>query len=243
MLFVLIIAKGWPITKQEIFSKTMLVIIWSSYTLIKMILFIWIKVFLSTLYVSLIYLYFFKKDSMNVIEEVDEYHTIPGWISLGFRIILMLWFLHELRHTMMLEQDPRKLKFYLHFGAGMLVWFVHLPLVVMVALQIDLIWRYKIIIGMFSYCNFILLNLFIFFKLGFSSAADVLAYAIITRLMWQTKKHKFFNHEVDNDLNEDLEYYDENLISNSETYKFSNANLRSKLSYDNHISDVNTIKA
>lgn len=84
---------------------------------------------------------------MNTVEEVDEYHTLPGWISLGFRIILMIWFLHELRHTMMLEQDPRKLRFYLHFGAGILVWFVHLPLVVVVALQIDLLWRYKIIIG------------------------------------------------------------------------------------------------
>ena len=48
---------------------------------------------------------------------------------------------------MILEHDARKLRFYLHFGAGMLVWFVHLPLVAMVGLQIDLMWRYKIISG------------------------------------------------------------------------------------------------
>lgn len=59
----------------------------------------------------------------------------------------MLWFLFELRATMMVEQDQKRLKFYLHFGAGIMVWFVHLPLVAIVALQIDLIWRYKLIFG------------------------------------------------------------------------------------------------
>lgn len=44
MLFVIIIAKGCPISKPEIFSKTMLVLIWSLYTIIKIILFVWIKV-------------------------------------------------------------------------------------------------------------------------------------------------------------------------------------------------------
>lgn len=104
ILFVLMIAKGFPVSKSEMFSKSIIFVIWSVYTLIKILLYIWIK------------------DSLNFIEEVDEYHTLPGWISLGFRMLLMLWFLHELRHTMILEQDPRKLKFYLHFGAGMLVW-------------------------------------------------------------------------------------------------------------------------
>lgn len=129
MLFVLIIAKGWPFTKPETFSKTILLIMATIYIVINILLFIWMK------------------QSLNIIEEVDEFHTAPGWISIGFRIILMLWFIYELRHTMMLEQDSRRLKFYLHFGAGMLVWFVHLPLVAIVAIHIDLMWRCKIITG------------------------------------------------------------------------------------------------
>lgn len=204
MLFVLMIAKGYPITKQEIFSKTMLLIIWSIYTFIKIILYVWIK------------------RSLNFIEEVDEYHTVPGWISLGFRIILMIWFLHELRHTMVLEHDSRKLRFYLHFGAGMLVWFVHLPLVAMVAMQIDLLWRYKIISG-------------------FSSAADIVAFAIVTRLMYQMKYNQFSSHHHDQsevEYNDDLDYYDEvhENCTNSETIQFSKAaKFRSThiLQYDN----------
>lgn len=103
---------------------------------------------MATIYIVInILLFIWMKNSLNMIEEVDEFHTVPGWISLGFRIVLMLWFIYELRHTMMLEQDSRRLKFYLHFGAGMLVWFVHLPLVAMVAIHIDLMWRCKIITG------------------------------------------------------------------------------------------------
>lgn len=207
ILFVLMIAKGWPISKLEMFSKTMLLTIWAAYTLIKILLYIWVK------------------DSLNYIEEVDEYHTWPGWISLGFRMLLMFWFLHELRHTMILEQDPRKLKFYLHFGAGILVWFIHLVLVAMVCIQIDLLWRYKIITG-------------------FSAAADIFAYAIVTRLMLQTRHNLFLSHESDIDFNDDLDYYDDH-STNSETYTFTKANYRTgKHSYDNDIScDINAIKS
>lgn len=151
ILFVLMIAKGFNISKsKEMFSKTIILAIWSLYTLIKILLYIWVK------------------DSLNYIEEVDEYHTLPGWLGLGFRMLLMLWFLHELRHTMILEQDPRKLKFYLHFGAGMLVWFIHLVLVAMVCIQIDLLWRYKIITGLLPQMTWVgipffkLINLYCF---------------------------------------------------------------------------------
>src|SRR5690606_4994439 len=76
---------------------------------------------------------------------------------------------------------------------------------------------------------------------GFTSAADLLAYAMVTRLMWQTKNKKFLTHESELDFNDDLEYeYDENSIS--ETYKFTHANYRSKHTYDNHSCD-NAIKA
>ncbi|KAH9497822.1 hypothetical protein DERF_013778 [Dermatophagoides farinae] len=214
ILFVLVIAKGWPFTKPETFSKTLMIIMATIYIVINILLFIWMK------------------NSLNMIEEVDEFHTVPGWISLGFRIVLMLWFIYELRHTMMLEQDSRRLKFYLHFGAGMLVWFVHLPLVAMVAIHIDLMWRCKIITG-------------------FSSTADFLAFAILTRIMWTTNNKQFLipdNHIY----NEELEYYDDDdssfVVHQSETYKFSNANHHLKNSsskhfqYDNHhaVCDNNT---
>ena len=163
-----------------------------------------------------------------------------------------MWFLYELRLSMMLEQDQKRLKFYLHFGAGILVWFVHLPLVAMVALQIELMWRYKLISGQILFRLFF--NKFRFnqklnpkFKwmIGFSSAADFLAYAIVTHLMWPTRQnHHFLTHQNDIDYTEELDYYDDSSISNSETYNFTNSNFRGQrnhnnssngYSYDNHL--------
>ncbi|XP_054153042.1 uncharacterized protein LOC128951794 [Oppia nitens] len=201
ILFVMIIAKGWPVTKPEITAKPLIFVAWLLYIIIEIILFIWIR------------------KSLNTIEEIDEYHTFPGWISLGFRVILMMWFLYELRLSMMLEQDQRRLKFYLHFGAGILVWFVHLPLVAMVALQIELMWRYKLISG-------------------FSSAADFLAYAIVAHLMWPTRQnHHFLTHQSDIDYTEELEYYDDSTLTNSESFNFTNANYRDNHHHHHHQSN------
>ncbi|CAG2183362.1 unnamed protein product [Oppiella nova] len=96
----------------------------------------------------------------------------------------------------------------------------------MVALQIELMWRYKLISG-------------------FSSAADFLAYAIVTHLMWPTRQnHHFLTHQTDVDYTEELEYYDDSSISHSETFNFTNTNYRDNhhhnnrsngYSYDNHL--------
>ncbi|RWS04134.1 Integral membrane protein GPR180-like protein [Dinothrombium tinctorium] len=173
ILFVLIIAKGWPVTRSQVTAKPLLIVSWVVYIVIEIFLYIW------------------AKRSQDVIMEIDEYHTIPGWFSLGFRIILMIWFLFELRATMMLEQDQEKLRFYLHFGAGIMVWFVHLPIVAIIGLQISLMWRYKLI-------------------LGFSFGANFLAYAVVTHFMWPTRKsNRFLTHFVDSDYSEELDYYEE----------------------------------
>jgi len=131
---------------------------------------------------------------------------VPGWFSLIFRILLMLWFLCELRATMMLEQNQLRLRFYLHFGAGIMVWFVHLPIVAIIGLQISLMWRYKLI-------------------LGFSSAANFLAYVIVTHFMWPTKmSYYFLTHPMDSDFSqEELDYYDQEPTNESYNY-YSNPN-------------------
>ncbi|KAI1295335.1 putative integral membrane protein [Halotydeus destructor] len=187
ILFVLIIAKGWPITRSQITAKPLLVAAWLAYIVIELILFTW------------------TKRSLDTVNEIDEFHTFPGWISLVFRIILMLWFLCELRATMMLEQNQLRLRFYLHFGAGIMVWFVHLPIVAVIGLQISLMWRYKLI-------------------LGFSSAANFLAYAIVTHFMWPTKmSYRFLTHPIDSDFcQEELEYYDHDTGENLNCYNNPN---------------------
>nr|XP_037274267.1 LOW QUALITY PROTEIN: integral membrane protein GPR180-like [Rhipicephalus microplus] len=155
MLLLLLLAKGWAITRTELTWKPVLFCIWFVYSCIQILLYVW------------------NMTEVDVIEEIDEYQTYPGWISLCFRLVVTAWFLTELRSTMMDENDHRKLRFYLHFGAGLLCWFVYLPVVALIALQVSALWRQK-------------------FILGISSCADFLAYAIITHLLWPTRSQQYF---------------------------------------------------
>ncbi|RWS25709.1 Integral membrane protein GPR180-like protein [Leptotrombidium deliense] len=205
ILFVLIIAKGWPVTRSQVTAKPLLLISWVAYLAIEIVLYVW------------------AKRSEDIIMEIDEYHTVPGWFSLGFRIILMIWFLFELRATMMLEQDQQKLRFYLHFGAGIMVWFVHLPIVVIIGLQISLMWRYKLI-------------------LGFSFGANFLAYAVVTHFLWPTRQsNRFLTNYVDSDYSEELEYYEE--TQTDSLGRLTNQNLNvinghtNQFAYENQLHD------
>jgi len=81
------------------------------------------------------------------ISDIGEWQTWPGWLILVFRIAIMIWFLFELRETVVLERSKDKTRFYLHFGAGYLVWFVYLPIIAVICTQISSLWRYKTLIS------------------------------------------------------------------------------------------------
>lgn len=84
---------------------------------------------------------------MDIISDIDEYQTWPGWLVLACRTTMMLWFLWELRTTMKYEHSSQKLDFLLHFGASSLVWFIYLPIVAIVAVNVSPLWRYKLLLG------------------------------------------------------------------------------------------------
>ena len=84
---------------------------------------------------------------MDIIEDIDEYQTWPGWLMIVFRTLIMIWFLYELRTTMMYEHNTQKLNFLLHFGASSLVWFIYLPILAIIALHVSTLWRFKVLLG------------------------------------------------------------------------------------------------
>lgn len=84
---------------------------------------------------------------MDIIEDIDEYQTWPGWLILVLRCLIIVWFLLELRTTMRYEHNESKLNFFLHFGASALVWYIYLPIVALLALLIPPFWRYKLLLG------------------------------------------------------------------------------------------------
>ena len=93
-------------------------------------------------------------------------HT--GWLMLILRTVVMAWFLYCLRDTMSFEHQKSKLDFFLHFGAASLVWFIYLPIVALVALQVSVLWRRKLLLGTVYSANF-------------------LAYAVMAHLLWPTR--------------------------------------------------------
>lgn len=169
ILFVLIIAKGWPTTRPKVTAKPLVAIAWIAYLASEIILYNW------------------TKGSMSEADySYDRYLTVPGYISLGIRIIIMLWFLFELRATMMLEQDQQKLRFYLHFTIGIMVWFIYLPIVVIMRSQTSINSKY----------NFVYI---------FSLLVNLMAYSIMAHFLWPTKlTYHFLTQSTDSDYSENI---------------------------------------
>jgi len=69
MLLLLLLAMGWAITRQELSCKITLFSLWSAYTLLSCLLYVWMKT------------------EVDVIEDVEEYQTVPGIITVIMRII------------------------------------------------------------------------------------------------------------------------------------------------------------
>ncbi|CAB4060032.1 unnamed protein product [Lepeophtheirus salmonis] len=107
-LIILLLGMGWAITRQEITCKFILSTLWILYTLIH------------------VYLYFWKKYEIDIIQNIDEYQTIPGVIIIILRIGAMIYFLYALKDTM-LHEFNEELAF--------------------VAFQISALWRNKFLMG------------------------------------------------------------------------------------------------
>ncbi|KAH8394910.1 hypothetical protein KR222_010439, partial [Zaprionus bogoriensis] len=178
MLILLLLAKGWAVTRQQI-SRTgwiILMSIWVPYCAFHVFLYIWDRV--SDGYRIYEGTYDFTQfqrtlqTEVDIISDIDEYQTWPGWIVLILRTSFMMWFLYELRNTMKYEHSSKKLDFLLHLGASSLVWFIYLPIVAIVALQVSPMWRYKLLQGI-------------------TNSADCMAYCVMTGLLWPNRAGQY----------------------------------------------------
>nr|CAG4649218.1 EOG090X03T7 [Scapholeberis mucronata] len=172
MLLLLLLAKGWAITRKELSWRPLLFSVWAFYGLIHVLLYVW------------------DLTEIDVIDDVDAYQTWPGWLMLISRICIMAWFLFCLRATMAYEHQKSKLDFFLHFGAASLVWFIYLPIVALVALQVPVLWRTKLLLGIVHSANF-------------------LAYAVMAHLLWPTRSQQYFLLANEFDLGDELDEFDE----------------------------------
>ncbi|CAB3373975.1 Hypothetical predicted protein [Cloeon dipterum] len=172
MLLLLLLAKGWAITRIELTWKPLVFGIWMLYGVVHILLYVW------------------NTTEVDIIEDIDEYQTWPGWLILIFRTLIMGWFLLELRYTMLHEHNAQKLNFLLHFGASALVWFIYLPIIALIALQISSLYRFKLI-------------------LGITYSADALAYCVICHLLWPTRSEQYLLLADSGYLGDELDEFNE----------------------------------
>ncbi|KAK8748789.1 hypothetical protein OTU49_015993, partial [Cherax quadricarinatus] len=182
MMLLLLLAKGWAITRMMLSHRLLLFLLWGLYSIL------------------ILTLYFWNMMEVDVIEDIDEYQTWPGWLTLALRVLIMVWFLFELRNTMTYEHNSNKLHFFLHFGAASLVWFIYLPVVALIALQISPLWRYKLL-------------------LGFTYSADLLAHSFMTYMLWPERSEQYLLLAYEADLSNELDEFNEapHIINHSDS--------------------------
>ncbi|XP_060803710.1 transmembrane protein 145 [Amyelois transitella] len=154
MLLLLLLAKGWAVTRIELTHKPLVFGVWLAFGIVHILLYVW------------------NTTEVDIIEEIDEYQTWPGWLALALRVGIMAWFVLELRLTLRHEHHAPRLHFLLHFGASSLVWLVYLPLSALVALQVSPLWRSK-------------------FLLGITNSADCLSFCVMSHLLWPTRSEQY----------------------------------------------------
>jgi len=156
MLLLLLIAKGWAITSNYLTDKNFLVVVISLFLLAYIALFIWDNV---------------GRDPASTIYFYD---SVPGIIVICLRVVTLVWFLWYLWKTYQLETLPEKRKFYIYFGVVYVIWFVALPIIVIIAAALSPWVREKIVTGLT-----LSINSLAFLALGF--------------LLWPSRASEYFS--------------------------------------------------
>jgi GPR180/TMEM145, transmembrane domain len=135
----LLVAKGWAVTHNNITDKKFLLIAFCGFFVVYVALFIW------------------HKAGQDPAETLYMYETAPGIILACLRIVLLFWFLWCLRQSHMHESNPTKKKFYAVFGGFSTLWFLVLPGTVLIAAALAPWVRFKIVISLYvtGYCAFV----------------------------------------------------------------------------------------
>jgi hypothetical protein len=139
ILLVILIAKGWCISKTVIDDRFIVLIGLGVLSVLYLAMFIWVHAGLdpaSSLYV---------------------YQTAPGIIIIIARAICMLWFVWSIRNTYLEENNAAKRKFYIWFGVSYLVWFLVLPFITSIAAGLDPWVRQKTVMIMYVTFNTVFL--------------------------------------------------------------------------------------
>jgi hypothetical protein len=146
IFLLILIAKGWAITKNEITDKPIIIGTMAILAIVYLAMFIWDQV------------------GRSPASSVYIYDAGAGISMLVFRTLAMIWFIFCVFQTTREETNPNKRLFYFVFGGAYPVWFIMLPFIAIVASAIAAWDRFKIVQALYLVMNLI----------GFSAIAFLL---------------------------------------------------------------------
>ena len=109
----------------------------------------------------------------NPASTVYIYDSLPGYIILSIRMATLGWFMQCLKKTFSDEFDDGKRRFYIQFGTAYTLWFLYLPVVVIISATLDAWVRMKTVVALYSLMN-------------------AAAFASLVYMLWPTRAAKYF---------------------------------------------------
>jgi len=146
IFLLILIAKGWAISKNEITDKYIIIGTMAILSILYLSMFIWDQV------------------GRSAASSVYIYDAGAGISLLVFRTLAMFWFIFCVFQTTREETNPNKRLFYFVFAAAFSIWFIMLPFIAIIASAIAAWDRFKIVQALYLLMNF----------LGFSAIAFLL---------------------------------------------------------------------
>lgn len=137
MFLLILFAKGYAISKQQLTEKLILAIVFSILLVLYVAMFIWDYV------------------GRNPALTQYVYQSVPGILILLIRMGFLVWFGLQLIRTRREEKNDIKNKFYLQFGIFYAVWFLLLPLIVIIAAAVTAWVKMKLIFPLYLIMNFL----------------------------------------------------------------------------------------
>lgn len=144
MFLLILLAKGWAITTSYLAHKNVLIVVLALFILAYLALFIW------------------DYAGRDPASTLYFYESWPGIIVLVLRFATWLWFLWCLRGTIRLESLPEKRTFYFVFGGCYSLWFISLPIFVLVAFVTAPEYRFRTVTGLATAFEYLVLTAFAF---------------------------------------------------------------------------------
>jgi len=136
MFLLILLGKGYSVSKSEITERIPVIVVMSLFLVFYLSMFIWEYVSKNT---SVLYVY----------------ESAPGIIILVLRVAVLGWFLWNLRKSFVEETEPAKRTFYLRFGGFYTLYFLILPIIVIIASLLANWIRLKVVMSMYLTMNFL----------------------------------------------------------------------------------------